>query len=184
MGLDCACRWVQWQLSDVNLSSNCLFSFLSRPENNQQSLCQHSPAAAGAKWEPYLNCWIVSQNWRAKWGQILSWPRDLLQHWKSFLTPAEWEHTFSFHKFTDKMFCSLQEEAQLVENQTCSLSGLHKTTLVWLTLWFSKSDSLDLIWSNLIWFFGIWSLWKVVFDQLFETGWNGASKSVFSFTAS
>lgn len=39
------------------------------------------------------------------------------------------------------MFCRLRKQAQLVENQACSLSGLHKTTLVWLTLWYSKSDS-------------------------------------------
>lgn len=37
---------------------------------------------------------------------------------------------FTFHRFTDKMFCRLQKEAQLVENQTCSVSVLHKTTLV------------------------------------------------------
>lgn len=39
------------------------------------------------------------------------------------------------------MFCRLRREARFVENQACSLSGLHKTTLVWLTLWYSQSDS-------------------------------------------
>lgn len=48
---------------------------------------------------------------------------------------------FSFHRFTGKTFCRLRKEAQLVENQTCSVSVLHKTTLVWLTLRYSKSDS-------------------------------------------
>lgn len=143
MGLGSACCRVQWQLNDVNLSSYCPFSSLSQPGmyNNQQPLCQHSLSAAVAKWEPYLNCWSGSQNSRATWGQLFSWPDDLLQHQKSLLTPAEGACTPSFHRFSDKMFCSPQEGAQLVEKQTRSLSGLLKTTLVWLTLWFSKSDS-------------------------------------------
>lgn len=141
MGLDCACSWVQWQLSDVNLSSNCLFSSLSQPANKPTAFVSTQPCCCRSKMRAIpelLNCLTELKSQVRAILELAMWITLTL---KVFPNSCWMRVYISFPKFTDKMFCSLQEEAQLVENQTCSPSGLHKTALVWVTLWFSKSDS-------------------------------------------